>query len=317
MPEHPGFEPPEQTPPVGRYMPPPETSPAPTYNYPLRTKTPRWVIAVVVGVVTLVVGGIVAGAAVVINAIPAIVESGNEVFGPQPLATGAPQSALAESPLYCETTCFSEDAVPATIIPQSRLDELGLTNVTEEWGDYGTTDALWQYDYLTTEWQRLGSESHECFFTLPGFALAAEFGSPPAGGDLVEFTGTSTSEDEFTFFSQSVRIFPTSTEAVEHMSSLDGLISGCEYYEYDPDVEDWRATVSAAPALTLPSSVSGIGWREANALGRYYVVDLQYANLVVRTAISTYDVISETQYRQLVEELATQLAQLELPQGVA
>ena len=101
------------------------------------------------------------------------------------------------------------------------------------------------------------------------------------------------------------------------MSALSGLITDCTYYAYDPDVEEWKATISPAPALAVPDTVAAVGWREANALGRYYVFDLQYANLVVRTAISTVDVISEAQYRAIVEELATHLAELELPQVVA
>ena len=317
MPEHPGFEPPEPTPPVHRYMPPPPDPTPLVYNYGQPKKTPRWVAPVVIGVACLIVGGAVAGAITVINALPDIVDSGNELFGPNPLESGAPQTPIAAEPLDCESQCFTGDVVAETIVPQSRLDELGLTTVTEEWGDYAPSDAAWEYSYLTSEWQRRGSETDSCFFTLPQFALAADLDTPPAEGDFVDFTGLSTSEDEFSYFSQSVRIFPTSADAVQHMSGLNELIDGCDYYAYDPAVEDWSAKVSPAPALVVPDTVAAVGWREANALNRYYVVDLQYANLVVRVALATTDVISETQYRDLVEELAEHLAQLELPQGLA
>jgi hypothetical protein len=315
VPEDPGFAPPEPAPVSQRYVPPPPDASPTVYTYGPK-KSPRWVAPVVVGAAILIVGAIVAGAITVINALPDVISSGNELFGPNPLESGSPQSPVATVPLECESQCFTEDVVAETIVPQSRLDELGLTTITEEWGDYEPTDAAWEYPYLTSEWQRRGSETDDCFFTLPQFPLAAELGTPPAGGDFVDFTGMSSSEDEFSYFTQSVRIFPTSAEAVDHMSRLDDYVTTCDYYTYDPEVEDWKATVSPAPALAVPDSVAAVGWREANAIGRYYVFDLQYANLVVRTAIATPDVISEAQYRAVVEELAGHLAQLELPQGL-
>lgn len=290
-------------------MPPPPESSTVVYNYTAHKRTPRWVIAVAIGVVCLIGGGVVA----VVSALPDVADNGNELFGPNPLETGAPQSPVAAVPLECNSQCFSDEVVAETIVPQSRLDELGLTMITEERGDREPSDAAWEYPYLKSEWQRLGSATDSCFFTLPQFALAAELDSPPAPGDQVEFTGTSSSEDEFSWFSQSVRIFPTSAEAVAHMSRLNDLIEDCDYYTYDPAVEDWKATISPAPAIAAPDTVAAVGWREANALGRYYVFDLQYANVVVRTVLSTVDVISETQYRDLVEELAVHLSTLELP----
>lgn len=317
MPEHPDSATPEPTPPAGRYMPPPPESSPIVYTYGERKKAPRWVRLTAIGVGCLIVGGIVAGSITLVNALPDVVDSGTELFGPNPLESGAPQSPLAAAPLECESSCFTGDVVAETIVPQSRLDELRLTTVTEKWGDYDPTTAAWEYPFLKSEWQRRGSETDSCFFTLPPFALAAELDTAPAEGDFVEFTGTSSSNDEFSYFTQSVRIFPTSAQATEHMSALNDLITDCTYYSYDPDVEEWKATISPAPALAVPDTVAAVGWREANALGRYYVFDLQYANLVVRTAISTVDVISEAQYRAVVEELATHLAELELPQVVA
>lgn len=317
MPEHPHSETPEPTPVAGRYMPPPPESSPVVYDYGARRKTPRWAKLVAIGVGCLIVGGIVAGAATIISAMPDVVDSGNEVFGPNPLASGAAQSPLAAVPLECDSACFTGDVVAETIVPQQRLDELGLTQIAQKWGDYYPSDAASQYPFIESEWQRLGSETDACEFTLPQFPLAATVANPPATGDVVDFTGTSTSEDEFSFFTQSVRIFPTSSDAVEHMSDLNQLIGNCGHYAYDPAVQDWSAIVSPAPALAVPDTVAAVGWREARALGRYYVFDLQYANLVVRTAVSTVDVISEAQYRAVVEELATHLAQLELPQVVA
>ena len=317
MPDDPGSASSEPIAPARRYMPPPPESSQPIYHYPERRRKPRWVVAVVVGVVCLVVGGIVAGVVAVATALPDVVDSGNELFGPNPLVTGAPQSPLAAVPLECDSQCFTGAVVAETIVPQGRLDELGLTTIAEKWGDREPSDASWEFPYLQSEWQRLGSETDACFFTLPPFPLATDLGTPPAEGDFVDFTGMSTSDDEFSYFSQSVRIFPTSSEAVEHMSTLNDLIPNCDRYSYDPAVEDWRATVSPAPALAVPDTVAAVGWREAQALGRYYVFDLQYANIVVRTALSTVDVISEAQYRSVVEELAMRLAQLELPHEAA
>lgn len=314
LPEQPDPTPPESTLPAGRYMPPPPDASPVVYNYGARKKWPRWAVMTAIGVVGIIVGGLVAAVISVASALPDVIDTGNELFGPNPLETGAPQSPLAADPLVCDVQCFTGDVVAETIVPQSRLDELGLTTISEEWGDYDPSNASWEYPYLKSEWQRLGSETDSCFFTLPPFPLAAELGTAPAEGDYVEFTGTSSSEDEFTYFTQSVRIFPTSAEAVEHMSALNDLIADCTYYTFDPAVEDWKATISPAPALAVPDTVAAVGWREANALGRYYAVDLQFANVVVRTIVSTVDVISERQYRAVVEELAVRLSQLELPE---
>ena len=87
-------------------------------------------------------------------------------------------------------------------------------------------------------------------------------------------------------------------------------MKGCEGYEIGDAQTYWTADVSLAPALDLPETVAAAGWVEESPFGRYYVWDLQRANIVVRTTVFTDGLITQEQADTFNETLATTLGLL-------
>lgn len=59
----------------------------------------------------------------------------------------------------------------------------------------------------------------------------------------------------------------------------------------------------------MPQRGDHVGWVESSPYSRFYAIDLQRGNLVVRNTMSTWaGVVSEEQFRTYAEQLARQLA---------
>ncbi|MBU1459100.1 MAG: hypothetical protein KKC89_06010, partial [Gammaproteobacteria bacterium] len=82
------------------------------------------------------------------------------------------------------------------------------------------------------------------------------------------------------------------------------------FHEDDGGV--WSTAVAPAPALDVPDSVAALGWSQSNQWGRTYEVDIQRGNLVVRLVLNSDGAgPTEQQFRQIAEDYATLLAELE------
>lgn len=83
-----------------------------------------------------------------------------------------------------------------------------------------------------------------------------------------------------------LRIFDDSADAAQHMSDMHRLIGACHRYR-TTNAGGWDARVTSPVVWdALPGDVSAIAWVEdAGSEGRFYGVDLQRGNLVVRTTL--------------------------------
>ena len=69
-----------------------------------------------------------------------------------------------------------------------------------------------------------------------------------------------------------------------------------------------------SPAIEVPDSVAAVGWIQKTQYNeRFYVIDVQRGNLVVRTTGYSTGGFSEVEFRDLVEQQADLLAELEAP----
>jgi hypothetical protein len=153
----------------------------------------------------------------------------------------------------------------------------------------------------------------ECFVTFPQAPLSI-LDQPPVDddGSLISYTGAWADKDEWSNLAQAVRLFETDEDAVTYMAGLPDVIEGCTHYQSGSGDTYWQADVTPAPALKLPPSVAAIGWVEqGDYYARYYAFDVQRGNIVIRTALSTTDEISELEFRSLVEHVALQLSEIQ------
>jgi hypothetical protein len=328
LPEQPpGHTPPEPTP----IVPPPyrpQDPSVPQYAYPppygqppqyLPSAPPprrRGLLAAIIGGGLVVLAGIVVGVVAIASALSGLVSDIPSPFGGRDLVSGEAGSPLAAEPVECPDVCFGNDISGETIVSEHLLGELGTTDSVESWGDYATSTGVGDYDYMHVDWNRVKGTPDGCFFTYLGSPIAATVDDRPEDGDFIDYTGSNATPEGISSIDQTVRVFATSDDAVQHMVALDGLLPGCEHYEFGKGDDSWEAEVTPAPALDVPSSVAAVGWRETNGTSRYYVFDLQYSNLVVRSILSTDGEITEEQFRAFIEEYAVELSELS-PLGIS
>jgi hypothetical protein len=231
-----------------------------------------------------------------------------------PLVAGDPGPAVAANPLVCPGECFPLDVFGDVGLDASTYDALAGLAQTEEWGDYADTTPSKEYTYAARYWTDNEGTPPECFSIYIQVPLATPFDvRPDAPDDTVGYLGYYESPDAYSGLQESARLFTDSASAEAHMSTFKDLVASCTEYEIGSGSEYWTADVSPVPALDLPDSVAAVGWVEDSPFGsRYYAIDLQRGNLVVRAALYTDGGITEEEYREYVEELAQQLAELEV-----
>jgi hypothetical protein len=283
---------------------------------PLTSSTPAkrhpWRIAIIVVASVLVLALIVAGLVFVVNSFVSRISSNSGPDASQPLVEGQPGSPTAVDPLECQTACFNADDIPETMPTEINFSELGLTTVTFEWGTYDPTTAGKLHRSSIPGWKNMQGSPDACFFA-PGNAPAS-FTDSDESTDEIQWTGTETTTDKRNTLDQSVRFFPDSSTATAYMKDLANQIAHCDVIEVGSDQDYYSAVVTPAPQLDLPPSLAGVGWIRTGDPGirwRAYVIDLQRGNLVVRTRVLTDGSITELQYRELVEGIATQIDAIE------
>ncbi|MCU1439800.1 MAG: hypothetical protein JWP85_797 [Rhodoglobus sp.] len=318
----PAYPPPAYPPPA--YPPPvvPVVQPsAATYYTPVPTKpgsrrrTALIVTAIVVGSVA-VLGGLVAG---VIAVASTVGETVNALAGPpvttEPPLTGEPGSPQAQELTACPDPCFGGDDVRYTIAHKQEFIALGLTETVAPWGTYDVSTVQAEYGYAATAWEQAEATPEKCFVVFTAVPMAIPFGDrPDVSPDPIHFTGSRQDSEYFNAMESSVRIFRDTASASAHMAAVDELVAECSHYDAGTGAGYWTADVTMAPAVDVPTDVAAVGWVEVSPFGRYYSFDVQRANLVVRTTLSTPGDISEEQFRTYIEHLAAQVGGLD-PNG--
>jgi hypothetical protein len=248
---------------------------------------------------------------------PDVAESSDPIAPPEPielnpLVIGTPSEPIAVTPTDCPSECFTFDGIGATVAPDSEYIKLGVPVEVSAWGDFPSASVRKEFAYASRTWGEGEGEPEECFVTYLSAPIAIPYSErPETVTDSVHYVTYRSSEDEYSGIDQTVRLFDDSANAVAHMRALFDQVAQCTSYDIGKGAEYWTADVTPLPALTLPGSVAAAGWVEDSPFGRFYVVDLQRGNLVIRSALSTTGAVTEEDYRSFIETLATQLDRLE------
>ena len=299
-----GFAPPSQ---LFAPTPPPPYSPQRVYTPPPppppARKMPGLAVAgIIVGVLVLI-GGVVAGIAVVVQRFGDIVaesptDSTNE------LVTGEESGPLAASPDECVGECFGAATLSVATPPKEELEDLGLTYDNLDSEPPASLNQAHTLEWRAWEVGNGGSAS--CFAANARVPVTTQLGeTEDLDRKMVHYRGTVSDDWSGTTLTQRTRFFESSELAVAHMVALDEEIGGCDVFtitEWDYSTE-W--TTTRAPVLDTPDNVAALGWVLSSPDGeRTYVFDIQRGNYVVRTIVDSWDGITEKQYRTLVAGVA-------------
>ncbi|HWH96957.1 MAG TPA: hypothetical protein VNS80_01195 [Pseudolysinimonas sp.] len=228
------------------------------------------------------------------------------------LLEGDPGSPVAVDPLDC-AVCFEIDDARTLALPAEAYAEVGLGN-----GDDETDETTARQAHLDESkgWNTDGGTPDQCYFTYPTAPLHFVPGDPitaAAERDLVYYPEWHFDESEYYLLTEAIRVFDESTSATAYLAGLESAVGGCPTYTFSET--GWSTVVTATPALDLPDSVAAYGWAESAGLNRFYGVDLQRGNLVVRlTLTSDPDGPTEAEFRHLAEAYAVVLSELD-PEG--
>lgn len=284
-------------------------------------RTTALVIAIVVGII-VVIGGLgtaiffVAQSAIstLESAAPELPDADDPATGTielRPLVEGDTADPVASEPLECADACFSPGVLSLAVPSRDAVQELGLPVVENPLG-IDTVSPDTEYTNTSRTWVDGEGEPEECFFTYLSVPIAATLGDRPATStDPIDFLSYANSADEYSYLSMSSRLFSNSAAGNAHMAGVHALVPGCDEYDIGTGQNFWTADVTPLPALNLPSSVAATGWVEDGPFGRYYVIDLQRGNLVVRSTLGTDGAVTEERFRSFIEDYAVQLSELE------
>jgi hypothetical protein len=238
----------------------------------------------------------------------------------QPLLGGAPGSPVAIQPLVCETACFTDASVPATLARESEIAQLGVTDTTEPAGTFDPVTAEQLVRSAAADWEAYDGAPDACFFAPASSPVGATLTFDADSDDAIHFTGTHQDEARYEMFDQAVRVFPDSATAEAYMSALSESIDACHVITIGPPEDRYSAEISPAPALDPDPATAAVGWVRTGDPGprwRAYVFDVQFGNLVVRSRMLTDGRVTEQEFRSYVEGYSAQLAALPVEAAAA
>jgi len=287
---------------------------------PAARSRPRWLLPVAILGATVLLAGLVGGAAVLLAWMaPRILETvagppsvgDEEDWADYPLAEdlleGDPGSPLADSPLDC-TGCFTAADAKAIQLDDALYEQLGLTEGVGV--PHSLRLARVQAETID-QWRADGVAPDTCYFVW-GFAPVPMTPDEIDRDDPSFIQTVVTKPDRsdpsgYYWARSSIRVFADSAGAVTHMTGLDDAIDGCHEMTW---ATGESTVLSAAPALDLPADVAGYTWAEdTEGVWRFYGADLQRGNLVVRLTMNSDGYgATEGEFRAYVEEFARQLS---------
>ena len=230
-----------------------------------------------------------------------------------PLATGDAGSPVALAPTECPTACFTWGHLAAVALTAGPYHELGLYPSVATDIDQTESTAAAEYPEFVEDWSYYGTFADECFFTSPYAPIAEGLDAVGVPEDPIAHIGGGTAADQGANLEQWARVFPDTASAVEYMAMLDAGLDACtlsmDANSYPTDV------ILRQAAIDVPDSVAALGWvrDDVTFSERYYVTDLQRANLVIRTVGFNNGTYTDAQLREVMEEAAIELGDVPLP----
>lgn len=226
-----------------------------------------------------------------------------------PLFEGAPGEPVVRVETDCDGVCFGVFHLDSAQIDEADFERLGTPELFEPQGTYGVVDSAIEHEFVLETWRDQRGSPDECFFTYSNAALSYGVDELPAGDDAIYSLSSFTSDDGYSSIGRTVRFFPSSEAAGEHLQRVHALVPECTRYRVGSGVDTWAANVSPMPALDVPDTVAAVGWVESGAFaGRFYGLDLLRGNAVIRTTLYTDGAVTEEAFREFGEVVARNLA---------
>ena len=260
----------------------------------------------------LMIGGIVLGSAILLTGAIA----GGIVLGTQVAPLEAEPQSEAEpevgvpgppgGPLDCPDACFNALDADGMVPSQAVLDALGTDREIPD-ATFRTTIVRDQRDFAQY-WADDHGTPDECFFAYYGAPATEPLAPAPEKSDgAILYLAAYENARRTIQLSESIRTFPTSALAEQHVEKVGDLVSGCPHYSTDY----WNSDLVLLEPLDLPDGVSGVGWIETSARGDSYLTyDLARGNLVVRNTMYSSDPSDESRFMTYLESQAELLAGL-------
>jgi hypothetical protein len=279
-------------------LPPPAGAPRPG-PAPVRAGRGRrgTVIAIVAGAVAtaLIVGGTIWGGAALIG----VASTGRAHDAAHALTCAGSCISLADAGRALTARGAADDAAALGLDPEATSDPSDDSTPVEDW-----SSAL-------DSWRDADPTGDECMFTYLVTPVAATAHARPRADEstTVQLPEFEADDEDDAILDTGMRVFDDSADAEQHMADMRRLISGCHHYRIGEDAGGWDARVTSPVAWDgLPGDVAAIAWVEdAGSQGRYYGVDLQRGNLVVRTTLTTGE-IGLTAVKRYVSREAARMA---------
>ncbi|MEO5920700.1 MAG: hypothetical protein ABIQ01_06095 [Pseudolysinimonas sp.] len=306
------------TPPQGGF---PSAPPEGLSSAPRRKRLHPGVIAAIAGGGLFLAAGI-AGIVVVANSVAQGIASQGFPFTDDdvpyeepegdhtPLVDGEPGSPLAVTPTRCDAACFDTTVIRDIIPDDSLFDHLALDQHIP-WYPNDTTTAADEFDINVGSWKSSELGPDECFITWPYSPIIDPIGSVGVADDPIDFIGSHSDLDYYNEIDLASRLFADDEAASAYMVALDAALGECP--RYIDSIGSATDFVTRSAAIDVPDSVAAVGWIQKTQYDeRYYVIDVQRGNLVVRTTGYSTGGYSELEFRDLVEQEAALLAELEV-----
>lgn len=227
------------------------------------------------------------------------------------LAQGEPGSPAAVTPLECIGACFGQASAEEAILPDAMFEDWGLPFTRPVW-DSGSdrTTAIDVQVSAHQSWDATGFTPDDCFVTWSEVPFV-ESADAVVGADLIApLTEHSSNEYPGTSLRQSVRLFSDTASAAGYMATLSAGIAACTRY-HDPNGYPIDV-VTPEPGLHPPDSVAAVGFAQSPQAGtRYYVMDLQRGNMVIRSVAVSDGGIEDQFFRTLMMKQAQAIGELE------
>ena len=103
------------------------------------------------------------------------------------------------------------------------------------------------------------------------------------------------------------RVFESEQDAAAYPNSVRDGIAACPHYEFSfsEGADYWSTDMESLDFATSSPAVTSVGWHERSGESDLIVVDLQYANLAVRTVYTrTGEAATDDAFRAFVVELS-------------
>jgi hypothetical protein len=219
----------------------------------------------------------------------------------------------ASRALQCAGSCISRDDAGRALTARGASDDAAALGLDPEATSGTSDDSTPAEDWTSAldSWRDVDPTGDECMFTYLVTPVAASSHEKPRAdaSTTVQLPEYEADDEDDAILDTGMRIFDDSADAEQHMGDMRRLIGGCHRYRIGEDAGGWDARVTSPVVWDgLPGDVAAIAWVEdAGSQGRYYGVDLQRGNLVVRTTLTTGE-IGLAAVRRYVSREATRMA---------